>query len=138
MVAAFADESQATFHGLVRYLAEAVTKADVASRRGRGRRVRASHHGPQGQGLEFAIVVLANAMGGSGGGRGGEGVKTLIDSSTATWIARYARSRQRRRWFMSAGFAAAEMRESAAASDERRRLAYVACTRAADHLVIPW
>ena len=139
MVATFADESQATFHGLVRYLGDAVTKADVAEspvgEDGEFVRLTTIH---KAKGLEFAIVVLADALGAAGGGRGGDGVKTRLDSSTGVLdCSLRSQAGSGDGGFMTAGFAAAEIRENAAKSDERRRLAYVACTRAADHLVIP-
>ena len=138
-VAAFADESQATFHGLVRYLGEAVSKADVAEspvgEEGEFVRLITVH---KAKGLEFPIVVLANAFGGATGGRGDDGVRTRLDRSVGVLdCSLRSQAGSGDGGFITAGFAAAEIRDSAAVSDERRRLAYVACTRAADHLVIP-
>lgn len=81
------------------------------------------------KGLEFPVVILANL----GSAR----------RSAPTWIADRAAGRIEFRagdkdsGWRTPAFEAAQSREQAHEEAESRRLLYVACTRASDHLVIP-
>ena len=138
-VETFAGEPEATFHGLVTYLADAQTKAEVGEspvgEPGRFARLTTVH---KAKGLEAPIVVLANAFSGGGRSNSGEGVQLLVDRQAGrVHCSLSCQVGAAGAVYESLGWANAKETEDQALAEERRRLAYVACTRAADHLIIP-
>ncbi len=138
MAEQYAAQSQPTFHGLVRYLADAVTKAEVAEspvgEEGDFVRLITVHRA---KGLEFPIVMLANALSGRRGRLGGDGVRTLLDRPRRRLECTIRTQAGNGADCASAAWAVAQPAEADANAEERRRLAYVACTRASDYLVVP-
>ena len=136
---AYAAEPEATFHGLVRHLAESVTKAEIAEspvgEEGGFVRLTTVH---KAKGLEFPIVVLANAMSDRrGDGREG-GADLLLQRATSSLeCSLRCEAGDGSGRFESASWTSAKERDKAALDEEYKRLAYVACTRAADHLFVP-
>ena len=81
------------------------------------------------KGLEFPIVILANLAAGR------SRAETWLADRTAGRV-EFRMGEQESGW-RTAGFEAAAAREERHAAAEARRLLYVACTRARDHLVLP-
>jgi ATP-dependent helicase/nuclease subunit A len=128
----FASRPNASFRRFVQWLAQNQRRApresdsSVSEPEGDTVRLLTMHAS---KGLEFPIVLLANARTAS------QGEQCIVDRATGT-IDFYLGSKGST-IFRTPGYEDAEQREKAHADAEGKRLFYVACTRAADHLVVP-
>jgi ATP-dependent exoDNAse (exonuclease V) beta subunit len=141
LAAEYDDQAGVTFHAFVAALRDAMVTADeaesVVGEDADVVRVMTVH---KAKGLEFPIVVLANATGVRGRrpdplvvDRDARRLECSLSSGMIVGEAGAGKAPP----FASRGYAARCAYETDALEKERRRLLYVALTRAADHLVLP-